>query len=64
MKKCKIIHIRNFNESPKLIDSPKLDVWACLTEEKIINEYLAQGYEINQIIKNGTDTTVYFVKDV
>ena len=57
------IHYRG--DSLLIMENGDVRVWENIEEEKIINKFLAQGYEVKQIIDTGNGgTTVYFEKDV
>ena len=66
MKKCKFLYVRitDFGQIPKLVDTMGYKIWNCTTIEKTLNEYLAQGYEVKQIVPDEDEVFVYLEKDV
>lgn len=65
MKKCKVITIYATGNSPILIDKQGLRVWDETAYADAINKYLAQGYEVKQMMWAGNSTMiVYLEKDV
>ena len=65
MKKCKIISIYDTEDDPLLINKQNLRVWDAQAKADVINKYLAQGYEVKQMMWAGNSSMiVYLEKDV
>ena len=66
MKQCKVITIYDSaqNSTKKLINSTDFQVTNHIDKAKIINDYLAQGYEVKHMMWQSSSVMIYFEKDV
>ena len=66
MKKCKIISIYDDYQTTtkRLINSTGFQVTDHIDKAKIINDYLAQGYEVKHMMWQSSSVMIYFEKDV